>query len=117
MKYSVLPIHLVNAFKRLYVMAKWGTIKWTHSYIASYMAGECLNCGPEGNLELYVKILKNILIIWLRNFISNFFIFKIYVEGYLLQYWLNVVHWRREWQTTSVFLPWEPHEQYEKAKW
>ena len=30
--------------------------------------------------------------------------------------WQNVVHWRREWQTTSVFLPWEPHEQYEKAK-
>ena len=28
-----------------------------------------------------------------------------------------VVHWRREWQTTSVFLPWEPHEEYEKAKW
>ena len=28
----------------------------------------------------------------------------------------NVVHWRREWQTTSVFLPWEPHEQYGKAK-
>ena len=24
----------------------------------------------------------------------------------------NVVHWRREWQTTSIFLPWEPHEQY-----
>ena len=31
--------------------------------------------------------------------------------------WQNVVHWRREWQTTSVFLPWEPHEQYKKAKW
>ena len=31
-------------------------------------------------------------------------------------FWQNVVHWRREWQTTSVFLPWEPHEQYEKAK-
>ena len=31
--------------------------------------------------------------------------------------WQNVVHWRREWQTTSVFLPWEPHEQYAKAKW
>ena len=30
--------------------------------------------------------------------------------------WQNVVHWRREWQSTSVFLPWEPHEQYEKAK-
>ena len=31
--------------------------------------------------------------------------------------WQNVVHWRREWQTTSVFLPWEPNEQYERAKW
>ena len=30
--------------------------------------------------------------------------------------WQNVVHWRREWQTTSVFLPWEPHEQYENAE-
>ena len=28
----------------------------------------------------------------------------------------NVAHWRKEWQTTSVFLSWEPHEQYEKAK-
>ena len=27
-----------------------------------------------------------------------------------------MVHWRREWQTTSVFLPREPHEQYEKQK-
>ena len=32
------------------------------------------------------------------------------------EFWQNVVHCRREWQTTSVFLPWEPHEQYEKAK-
>ena len=31
--------------------------------------------------------------------------------------WQNVVYWRREWKTTSVFLPWEPHEQYEKATW
>ena len=27
-----------------------------------------------------------------------------------------MVHWRREWQTSPVFLPLEPHEQYEKAK-
>ena len=27
-----------------------------------------------------------------------------------------MVHWRREWQATSIFLPWEPQEQYEKAK-
>ena len=27
-----------------------------------------------------------------------------------------MVHWRREWQTTSVFFPLEPHGQYERAK-
>ena len=27
-----------------------------------------------------------------------------------------MVHWKREWQITSVLLPWEPHEQYEKQK-
>ena len=32
------------------------------------------------------------------------------------EFWQNTVHWRREWQTTSAFLPWEPHEQYEKAE-
>ena len=32
------------------------------------------------------------------------------------EFWQNVVHWRREWQTISVFLPWEPQEQHEKAK-
>ena len=25
-----------------------------------------------------------------------------------------MVHWKREGQITSVFLPWESHEQYEK---
>ena len=28
----------------------------------------------------------------------------------------KVVHWKRKWQATSVFLPQEPHGQYEKAK-
>ena len=32
------------------------------------------------------------------------------------EFWQNMVHCKREWQTTSAFLPWEPHEQYEKAK-
>ena len=36
--------------------------------------------------------------------------------GYGGEVWQNVVHWRREGQTTSVFLPWKSHEQYEKAK-
>ena len=34
----------------------------------------------------------------------------------LVRAWQNLVHWRREWQTTSVFLIWEPHKQYEKEK-
>ena len=36
--------------------------------------------------------------------------------GHGEEFWQNVVHWWWEWQTTSVFLPWEPHEQYENAK-
>ena len=32
------------------------------------------------------------------------------------EFWQSVIHWRGEWQTTAVFLPWEPHEQYEKVK-
>jgi len=32
------------------------------------------------------------------------------------EFWQNVVHRKKEWQTTSIFLPWEPHEQYEKTK-
>ena len=31
-------------------------------------------------------------------------------------FWQNVVHWRRKLQTTSAFLPWYSHEQYEKKK-
>ena len=28
-----------------------------------------------------------------------------YKKQYCIGTWKNVVHWRREWQTTSVFLP------------
>ena len=28
----------------------------------------------------------------------------------------SIAHWRMEWKTTSAFLLWEPHEQYEKVK-
>ena len=36
--------------------------------------------------------------------------------GHSEELWPNVVRGRREWQTTPVFLPREPHGQYEKAK-
>ena len=32
------------------------------------------------------------------------------------KFWQNVVHWRREWQTTSAFLPWEPHNPMNSMK-
>ena len=34
----------------------------------------------------------------------------------IIFFWQTVVHWKREWQTTSVFLPWESHEQYVERK-
>ena len=30
--------------------------------------------------------------------------------------WQNVVHWRRKWKSTSIFLSWELHEQYESDR-
>ena len=36
--------------------------------------------------------------------------------GHSEEFWQNMVHWRKKWQPTPVFLPGEPHEQYEKAK-
>ena len=43
-------------------------------------------------------------------------VFLILWMGHGGEFWENVVHQRREWQTISVFLPWQSHEQYEKAK-
>ena len=32
------------------------------------------------------------------------------------EFWQNMVQWGREWQITSVFLPWGPHERYENGE-
>ena len=32
------------------------------------------------------------------------------------EFWENVVHWRRELETTSVFVPWEPRESMKRQK-
>ena len=34
----------------------------------------------------------------------------------MVESWQNIVHWRLEQQSTSLFLPWESHEQYERQK-
>ena len=36
--------------------------------------------------------------------------------GHSEEFWQIVVHWKRKWQHTPVFLLWEPHEKYEKEK-
>ena len=36
--------------------------------------------------------------------------------GHSGEFWQNVVHWRREWQTTPIFLPWEPHDSMKRQK-
>ena len=36
--------------------------------------------------------------------------------GHSGEFWQSVVHWRREWQTTPVFLLQQPQEQFEKEK-
>ena len=38
------------------------------------------------------------------------------MDGSWWEFWQNVVHWRREWQTTSVFLPSEPHNPMKSMK-
>ena len=47
-----------------------------------------------------------------RFWVSYFLVCQVKEEGDKR----DLCNWRREWQTTSVFLPCEPHEQYEKAK-
>ena len=36
--------------------------------------------------------------------------------GHGRKFWQNVVHWRREWQNTSVFLPWDPMNSMKRQK-
>ena len=36
--------------------------------------------------------------------------------GHSEEFWWHVVHWRKKWQPTPVFLPEEPHGQFEKVK-
>ena len=30
--------------------------------------------------------------------------------GHSGEFWPDMIHWRSEWQTTPVYLPWEPHK-------
>ena len=33
------------------------------------------------------------------------------------EFWQNVIGWRKEWQTTPVYLPWEPHELHKRKQY
>jgi len=43
----------------------------------------------------------------------NFICTAWFVSG---DFWQSVVHWRSEWQTTPIVLPWESNEPFEKQK-
>ena len=36
--------------------------------------------------------------------------------GHSRELWQKVIHWKREWQITLLYLPWEPHELYKRPK-
>ena len=36
--------------------------------------------------------------------------------GHSEEFWQNMVQWRREWNTTPVFLPWEPLNSMKRQK-
>ena len=38
-------------------------------------------------------------------------------RGHSREFWQNMIHWRRIWQSTPVYLPWESHELYERPEW
>ena len=75
--------------------------------------------GRETENHNHRKLTK--LIIWITVLYNLMKLWAMLCKGHPRwlghgDFWQNVVHWRREWQTTSAFLTWEPHEQYEKAK-
>ena len=88
-----------------------------------------VQCHKPPSLVLQALCLSDLIPwIYLLLLLYNCEVFKSYLNGLVVfpisnnlgessgEFWQNVVHWRREWQATSVFLIWEPHKQNEKAK-
>ena len=53
-------------------------------------------------------------LVWLSEAVSHAMEGHPRWTGHGGEFWQHVVHWRRTWQTTPVFLTREPHEQYKK---
>ena len=72
--------------------------------------------------EHYLNPSRIIALLWWRGLRNSMKLWAMPMQGHPRQtghsgeFWQNVVQWRREWQATPVFLWWESHEQYEKAK-
>ena len=64
------------------------------------------------------NIIHSLLFAFIQYIFGRFFpyLFIIIWMGLGVDFWQNVVHWRREWQTTSAFLPWELHERMKSQK-
>ena len=66
--------------------------------------------------SLKLMYIESVMLSMIVDFIlSALWQIRITGDGSWRKFCQKVVHWRREWQTTSVSLPWEPHEQYETA--
>ena len=38
------------------------------------------------------------------------------IMGQSTEFWQNVIHWRKEWQTAPIYFLWESHEPYKSTK-
>ena len=81
---------------------------------AAYLANNPVATTINSNFRIYPETNDFSLLHWTMPPSSLTYLLNDLLLGHGGGIWQNVVHWRREWQTTSVFLPWEPHEQYER---
>ena len=78
-----------------------GCLLWpVHSFGRTLLAFALLHFVLQGQICLLLQVS------WLPTFAFQSPVMK----------WQNVVHWRREWQTTSVFLPWVPRNSMKRPK-
>ena len=61
------------------------------------------------NLITWTIALSNSMKLWAMTYTAT-------QMGHGRDFWQNIVHWRREWQATSVFFPWECHEQFSSVQ-
>ena len=91
------------------IRSKWGRKESDMTEWLNWLTEKEMKWGrPIGikSIKLYWRILLKGLSRWSG-------LLKVCMEKSV---WKNVVYWRREWQITSVFLPWEPMNSMKRQK-